>query len=48
MFRLVESQLTTLEFVGTVYEHGESLELVFARSAACIQADGAIRQTSGR
>jgi hypothetical protein len=42
VFRLIEEGLTRLEFVGIVYEHGETLELVFARSAAVIRADGTI------
>jgi hypothetical protein len=42
VFRLVEEGLTRLEFVGTVYEHGPTFELVFARSAAVIRADGTL------
>jgi hypothetical protein len=34
--------LTRLEFVGIVYEHGETFELVFARSAAVVRADGTL------
>ena len=41
VFRLVEGGLTRLEFVGIVYEHGETFELVFARSAV-IRADGTL------
>jgi hypothetical protein len=33
VYRLIEEGLTHLEFIGTVYEHGETFELVFARSA---------------
>jgi hypothetical protein len=32
--------------VGTVYEHGETFELVFARSAAVIRADGTLHVQS--
>jgi hypothetical protein len=42
VFRLVEEGLTRLEFVGIVYEHGETFELVFARSASDIRADGTL------
>lgn len=42
VFRLVEEGLTRLEFVGIVYEHGATFELVFARSAAVIRADGTL------
>jgi hypothetical protein len=42
VFRLIEEGLTRLEFVGIVYEHGETFELVFARSAAAICADGTL------
>jgi hypothetical protein len=35
VFRLVEEGLTRLEFVGTVYEHGETFELVFAPKRRC-------------
>jgi hypothetical protein len=42
VFRLIEEGLTRLEFGGIVYEHGETLELVFARSAAVIRADGTL------
>jgi hypothetical protein len=42
VFRLVEERLTRLEFVDTVCEHGATLELVFARSAAVLGADGAL------
>ena len=30
MFRVIEEGVTRLEFVGMVYEHGETFELVFA------------------
>jgi hypothetical protein len=42
VFRLIEEGLTRLEFVGTVYLHGETFELVFARSASVIRADGTL------
>ena len=42
VFRLVEEELTRLEFVDTVYEHGATFELVFARSAAVIRANGTL------
>jgi len=42
VFRLLEEGLTRLEFVGIVHEHGETLEPVFARSAAVIRADGTL------
>ena len=37
--RWIEEGLTRLEFVGIVYEHRKTFELVFARSAAAICAD---------
>jgi hypothetical protein len=37
VFRLIETGLTRLEFVGIVYEHGETFELVFARSASVVR-----------
>jgi hypothetical protein len=39
---LIETGLTRLEFVGIVYEHGETFELLFARSAAVICADSTL------
>jgi hypothetical protein len=42
VFRSIEEGLTRLEFVGTVYEHGETFELVFARSASVIRADSTL------
>ena len=37
---LIEEGLPRLEFVGIVHEHGETSELIFARSAAVICAGG--------
>jgi hypothetical protein len=42
VFRLVEQGLTRLELVGFVYEHGEGLELVFARAAGVVASNGTI------
>ena len=42
VFRLIEEGLTRLEFVGIVYQHGETFELVFERSVSVILADGAL------
>ena len=42
VFRPIEERLNRLEYVGVVYEHGETFELVFARSVDVIQADGTL------
>ena len=42
MFRLIEENLTRLELVGFVYEHGENFELVLARSVPVVSVSGKI------